>query len=60
MAEYEVDDGTGTVHLYQDVTPKADGGVLKRMIKPGDPEIGKAPLGVNAHAQQGHSHPANR
>ena len=33
--------------MYQDVTPKRDGGVLKRMIKPGDPEIGKAPLGAS-------------
>jgi len=43
--EHEVDDGTGSVRVYKDVTPACDGGVLKRVIKPGDAQIGKPPLG---------------
>eukprot|EP00966_Prymnesium_polylepis_P090456 2094987-Prymnesium_polylepis.2 len=45
----ERDDGTGTVKVYEDITPahhECPGGVLKRMIKPGDESVGKAPIGT--------------
>ena len=40
---YEHEDREGAMQMYEDVS--GDGGVLKRLLKPGDAAVGQAPLG---------------